>query len=239
VNPVARFESFIERLMERTFARATGSRLQPVEVGKRLIRAMEAEQSVGVAGVLVPNVYDVYLSELDFEHFEPMQRSFIGELEIAVARAARRRQYHMVSRPLVRLHRDRALSDGDVRVAAHLQDVEEPDLVASQHTGIMPQIDDLVQPVVPAGPSLLLNGRSFAILRSPTRLGRLPDNDIVVDDRRVSRKHAEVLQQAGRWMIVDRGSSNGTWVNGRRVQEAALHSGDTISLGGIEATWEQ
>jgi hypothetical protein len=65
VNLVARFERFIEGLMERTFTRATHSHLQPVEISKRLVRAMEGRQAVGAQGILVPNVYDVFLSDRD------------------------------------------------------------------------------------------------------------------------------------------------------------------------------
>jgi pSer/pThr/pTyr-binding forkhead associated (FHA) protein len=65
-------------------------------------------------------------------------------------------------------------------------------------------------------------------------LGRLPDNDIVLEDKRVSRHHAEVVQQAGRWILRDTGSTNGTALNGKIVKEAALKPGDTISLGAID-----
>ncbi len=243
MNFVTRFESFIERLMERTFTRAARSPLQPVEIGKRLVRAMEAEQSVGVEGVLVPNVYEVFLSSYDYAHFEPMHRSFAQNMEAHLARAARQHRFHMVSRPLVRLHVDDTLSHGDISIETHLKDVEprEPAL-KQQHTAVMPQIDhveELVAPTRPTNPSLVLATGRYAILRSPTRLGRLPDNDIVINDRRVSRHHAEVAQGGKGWMIRDRGSTNGTSVNGRLVKEATLRPGDTISFGGLEATWEQ
>lgn len=241
MNPVARFESFIERLMERTFTRATRSPLQPVEIGKRLVRSMEAEQSVGIEGILVPNVYDVSLSSYDYAHFEPMHRSFAQNMESHLARAARQHQFHMVSRPLVRLHVDNTLSPGDIAVEAHLKDVEPRESSAPQHTAILPQIDnveDLVAPTRSTNPNLVLITGAYAILRSPTRLGRLPDNDIVINDRRVSRHHAEVVQGGNGWMVRDRGSTNGTAVNGKLVSEALLRPGDIISLGGLEATWE-
>lgn len=229
--------------MERTFTRAARSPLQPVEIGKRLVRAMEAEQSVGVEGILVPNVYEVFLSSFDYAHFEPMHRSFAQNMESHLARAARQHRFHMVSRPLVRLHVDDTLSPGDITVETHLKDVEprEP-AVQQQHTAILPQVervDDLVAPTRPANPNLVLPAGTYAILRSPTLLGRLPDNDIVINDRRVSRHHAEVAQTGKGWIIRDRGSTNGTSVNGRLVKEAPLKPGDTISLGGLEAKWEQ
>lgn len=224
--------------MERAFTRATRSTLQPVEIGKRLVRAMETQQSVGMQGVIVPNVYDVYLSRFDYAHFEPMRRSLARNMEAHVGRVARQRRLQLVSRPVVRFNEDQTLSPGDVRVVPHLQDVDTSQGIDMQHTSLLPQLDAPLQNV-PATPNLLLDGQSYAILRSPTRVGRLPDNDIVLNDKRVSRHHAEFRQQGSRWTMRDSGSTNGTAVNGKIVKEAVLKPGDRISLGGLEVTWEQ
>jgi cytochrome P450/NADPH-cytochrome P450 reductase len=63
------------------------------------------------------------------------------------------------------------------------------------------------------------------------RIGRQPDNDIVVSDPGVSRHHAELRDVAGACRIVDTGSANGTFVNGQRVTAAPLSEGDTVSIG--------
>jgi ABC-type multidrug transport system ATPase subunit len=64
------------------------------------------------------------------------------------------------------------------------------------------------------------------------RIGRTPDNDLVVSDLGVSRKHAELRRsQTGRYQIIDLGSHNGTYVNGVRVDQAELTEDDIISVG--------
>jgi ABC transport system ATP-binding/permease protein len=64
------------------------------------------------------------------------------------------------------------------------------------------------------------------------RIGRTPDNDLVVEDLGVSRKHAELRKsQSGRYQIVDLGSHNGTFVNGARVRQAELNEDDIVSIG--------
>ncbi len=62
-------------------------------------------------------------------------------------------------------------------------------------------------------------------------LGRSSACQLVFADDTVSRRHAELRLQDGRWMLRDLGSSNGTWVNGRRVMEAEVAPGDEIGLG--------
>lgn len=241
MNLVERFESFVERLMERTFTRATGSHLQPVEIGKRLIRAMESRQSVGMDGVLVPNVYDVYLSGEDYAHFEPVRRSMAQNLAGHLGRVARQRKFQMVSKPIVLIHAAVDVSNGDVRVEPHMQDVESPNSQEYQHTAFLPKVEpgSVGPAAAPITPNIVLNGQSYAILRSPTKVGRLADNDIVINDKRVSRHHAEVAERSGRWVLRDYGSTNGTAVNGKIVKEAVLKPGDAISLGGLEGSWEQ
>jgi ABC transport system ATP-binding/permease protein len=60
------------------------------------------------------------------------------------------------------------------------------------------------------------------------RIGRAPDNDIVVSDPAVSSHHAELRNVAGAYWIVDLDSTNGTFVNGQRVADASLTEGDVV-----------
>jgi hypothetical protein len=204
-----------------------------------LVRAMESEQSVGTEGVIVPNVYNVHLSPDDYEHFRPMRRSTSEKLEAHLARIARQRRFQLMSRPQVALHRDESLGRGDVLVQAAWEDVDEGE-IEFEHTAVLPRVDaDVPLPSRPATPSIQHDGQSFAVLRSPTSVGRLADNDIVFNDHRVSRHHAQLVKQGQRWILKDTGSTNGTAVNGKVVTEAALKPGDQISLGGLEVTWEQ
>lgn len=235
---IARFERFVERLMERGFTRATGSRLQPVEISKRVIRAMEDRPSVGASGIpVVPNAYDVYLSREDYADFEATRRALARDIEAQLLRTVRQRQFRMMARPVVTLWDDERLQPGEIRVAPRLLDTESTGDI-QQHTSLLPRMDG---PIVtgPVTPNIVWQGRPYAILHSPTRMGRLADNDIVLNDKRVSRHHAEVLDHGGRWVLRDSGSTNGTAINGKVVREAVLRPGDCISLGGVEVTWEQ
>ena len=62
-------------------------------------------------------------------------------------------------------------------------------------------------------------------------LGRSSGCQLVFADDTVSRRHAELRMVDGRWILRDLGSSNGTWVNGRKVMEAEVAPGDDVQLG--------
>ena len=64
-----------------------------------------------------------------------------------------------------------------------------------------------------------------------TTAGRHPDSDLFLDDITVSRRHAEIVQGADGYEIIDVGSLNGTYVNRRRIERAALRPGDEVQIG--------
>ena len=232
--------------MERTLTRAPHSRMQPVEIGKRLVRVMDADQVVGTLGVRVPNIFDVELSTSDFAQFKPIQSSVTNELETYVARVARDRLFILSSPPIVRIHGNPDLRSGEIAVRAQMEDIgpvrngrpEVTDEPALQHTRAMPSVA-----VAPAPrkhfSQLVTPERSFPLGAAPVSIGRAPDNDVAIDDRRVSRRHAELVQSNGRWMVHDLGSTNGTAVNGRLVTQAPLRDGDRVSLGGFEVIYQE
>jgi len=77
-------------------------------------------------------------------------------------------------------------------------------------------------------------GVSRPLSATTVRIGRAPENDIVVSDPTASREHAEIRNVAGRYRIVDLDSSHGTFVNGQRVTDAALSDGDVVRVGSSE-----
>ncbi|MGA8546857.1 MAG: BTAD domain-containing putative transcriptional regulator [Mycobacterium sp.] len=82
-------------------------------------------------------------------------------------------------------------------------------------------------------------GRRYPLQAPETRIGRLTDNDIVLDDEEVSRHHAVIIDTGSSFMITDLRSANGLLVQGRRLHPSAtLADGDHISICGYEFTFE-
>jgi hypothetical protein len=82
--------------------------------------------------------------------------------------------------------------------------------------------------VVVRGPNA---GSRFLLDRPATTIGRHPDSDIFLDDVTVSRRHAEVVLVDEGVLVKDLGSLNGSYVNGERVDERTLTSGDEVQIG--------
>ena len=85
------------------------------------------------------------------------------------------------------------------------------------------------------------NGRinlAFAITQKITGIGRAPDNLIQLTDSEVSKHHAVIRDADDGWQIVDLGSQNGVFVNGKRVQRSAILHGDKIKIGAQDFVFE-
>lgn len=78
-----------------------------------------------------------------------------------------------------------------------------------------------------------LFGKRFALHQAPFTIGRGADNSLVVGHEIVSRNHCRIEQKAGRWVVMDLDSTNGTYVNDEPVQELVLRQGDLIKVGNL------
>ena len=96
--------------------------------------------------------------------------------------------------------------------------------------------NDQASLTVQGGPN---NGMTITLTGRPIKLGRRPDNDVMVNETTVSRRHALVLETDAGHVLWDLNSTNGTYVNGSRVgvQEYVLKHGDRIRLAGSDVTF--
>lgn len=83
---------------------------------------------------------------------------------------------------------------------------------------------------LPENAYLLINTQVVPLVREKTTLGRKLDNDLVIQDALISRNHANIRYENGKFMIYDMQSTGGTFVNNKRIDKSELISGDIISL---------
>lgn len=81
---------------------------------------------------------------------------------------------------------------------------------------------------------LIINRQVIPLDRNVTRIGRKLDNDVVLHEEYVSRLHAEIRYEDGKYVLYDRQSTGGTFVNSRAIDRCVLNSGDLISMGNIQ-----
>lgn len=206
------FERRLEQMVEGLFSRAFRSGLQPVELGRRLIRVMEAERTLDVNGKpIAPNRFVIRLSPEDHDRFASISDALVRELSAAAREHAVEERLGLLGRIDVGLEVDQRLRTGRFSI--------DPTFADSATVG--PPTARLVLP----------DGGEVRLGEAPVRIGRLPSCTVVLDDANASRIHAEVRPAGASHTVVDLGSTNGTRVNGVPVRSRSLADGDEITIG--------
>lgn len=240
MNALARFEDFVEQVLEGSVTQFLRVPVQPAEMAKRLERAMEMGQRASVVKILVPTRYRVLLHPQDFDSLAAARTALEREMARFIVERAEERGFQLLARPRVLLEASAEVRPHRVRVEAELVDTEE-----EEETGELDYTPPLPRPALPAAAARLLyrdlSGQPCEVRldRPQVSLGRARDNDVILDDPRVSRYHARIVLRYGQYLLQDLGSTHGTAVNDTPVRESVLRSGDRISLGGIELYFEE
>jgi Protein of unknown function (DUF3662)/FHA domain len=239
MRPLASLERFFERLFEGQSARLFHTKLQPIQLQRRVERAMESGRVRDGDRTIVPHRFAVHLAAADLAALREAHPTLAADLADAALEFARGHHYLLGDRPTVALVADVAVEPGDVLVAASVEPEHADDAATKAPLGrpAAEQTAVFVTPTVDAPKARLRevrpdgSTRTFAVDGRPLTIGRAPDNGLVIFDGRVSRHHARLYGRRGALLLADLGSTNGSWVNDRRVEEMPLGEGDRIRVG--------
>jgi hypothetical protein len=235
MRPLSAVERFFERLFERPSARLFRTRVQPVQILRRVERAMERSRRVEHGRVAVPDQFTVRLHPLDLDELLAADGLPV-ELASGALAFARRHGYALAERPGVAFVADDAGHRGEVVVDARFSAVPG----GPRGPAVDPEAGRTraFQVPVASGPraTLLLRepkrpGRSIVADGRTLTIGRGESNGLVLADPAASRHHARLATRDGLLILTDLGSTNGTRVNGRSIRELAIGEGDEIRIG--------
>ena len=243
-------ESKIAGLVEGTFSRAFRSEVRPVELARKLAREMEEHKSTSLSRTYVPNDYRVFLSPRDRERFAGYEDALAGELTGYLLEHARRERLTLLSRPIIEFETDDRLGLGEFGIQTRVVQQEpayEPrgpgdeggsTMIYSPDGEPAGQLEDRPRSR-PDRPLLLFDGKRLVVGPAGVSLGRSRQCDVVLSDPNVSRQHAEIRPRGAAWVLTDLGSTNGSLLNGRRIDgPEVVKPGDEIELGTSMITFE-
>lgn len=240
MRPLASLERFFERLFEGQSARLFHTKLQPIQLQRRVERAMESGRLRDGDRTVVPHRFAVHMNAADLAGLREAHPTLAADLADAALEFARSHHYRLADRPTVALVADVAIEAGDAVVAAGAEPEHAADAAVAATADSGPGSDQTAVFVVPTvdAPKARLreirpdgSTRMFSVDGRPLTIGRAPDNGLVLFDGRVSRHHARMYGRRGALLLADLGSTNGSWVNDRRVDEMPLGEGDRIRVG--------
>jgi hypothetical protein len=235
-------------MVEGTFARVFKSELQPVEVASAIQHEMDERAAIVAQGrTLVPNDFVVEISQADAERLDILVESLGLELATLARDHAKEQGYSFVGPVRIRFEGLPDLATGLFRIRSG---------VIRGHTV---EAGEVRQPVsdlprtgggqFPGRPRLVIagsqpgtgmeTGSTYELQTPVTLLGRGTDCDLRMVDNGVSRHHAELRVEDGQVVLVDLGSTNGTFVNGQPVRRVVLTDGTNVTLGRTTMVFHQ
>lgn len=242
-------EKKLEGLVEGFFTRVFRSGLQPIEVGRRIVREMSDGKTVSVNKVYAPNEFHVVMGSEDHQKFAQMESGLRKEFTDIVIENAKQNRWNLMGLPEITFEEEDAMGRGEFRVEASFGSsdespsvgTKEPDKDDPSSTGaISLNTAERMGLAHDSDPHLVVldeRGKAaekITITRYPIVIGRMSSNDVVLSDANVSRRHAELRKEGDSWVIKDLDSTNGTLVNGKLAREHTLADGDRITFGTIE-----
>ncbi|HET9614948.1 MAG TPA: FhaA domain-containing protein, partial [Candidatus Limnocylindrales bacterium] len=275
MGPLAAVERFLERLFEGQAARLFHSSLRPIQVQRRIERAMESHRTRDGARTIVPHHLVVRLAPTDLATLRNSSPGLAAALADAALSFARSHGYTLTGRPTVTLRADPSVAPSAIEVDATEGDdanrspagrdgadvrdssagagageprvAAEPSAASEMADDSVPATEPRLPPsgatavfVVPEaeGPRATIreirpdqSSRSIDLDGRALTIGRAPDNGLVLRDPRASRHHARIDVRRGALVLTDLGSTNGSFVNDRRVASVALGEGDRVRIG--------
>lgn len=222
-------EKRLEGVVEGFFARALpGGGVQPIELGKRMVRTMDDEKTTGATGQLfAPNVFTFTLSRKDFGRLSQIRSTLDKELRAVARRAASSESWQLVGPPEVHLIEDAQVKTGTFTVLADYSESQKPEPAAGPQTQLIQMSLDADAELVQLGKTT----RAWPLSKEIIVIGRNEGCDVMVPDPGLSRRHAEIRREGDEWVVIDLGSTNGTEINGVRVNRHRLTPGDRLLLG--------
>jgi hypothetical protein len=214
-----RFEKGVEHVVSAAFAKAFRSEVKPVEIASAVRREMDDRAAAVSRGrTVVPNEFVVELSPTDLEQVEQWGSDALAdEMVGAATEHASSQRYSFVGPVEVTFNQDDSLSTGRFTVRS-----------ATRRGAVAPATSSVASS---RHPIIDIDGQRYLLTGPVTVIGRGSEADIVVDDSGVSRRHLEIRVTPAGVIATDLGSTNGTFVEGHRIDAATLVDGNTITLG--------
>lgn len=196
----------------------------------------------------IPHAYTVVLHPDDRAAFAEVETELVRELAEVVTQHSERESYRLAEPAVVVLRDDTDAKRGSITVLPSLVSAKQPIVPAppnktdtNEAVVVQPIAASMSTPVAGAITSAIVleDGTRHVLETERVTIGRQSGCTITIRDTNVSREHAQLRRRPNGWTIRDLGSTNGTKLNGVRVEsEQMLANGDVIMLGAMKVTFE-
>ena len=209
------------------------------KVGDVIIQKLAAAIQINTitlndGSTIAPDVYTLIMHPQASVKWQDSQ--LLAVLLHSITTLAQEAGFRFTITPTITISTDEKISISDAEiVASHRVEAMAETNATPLDTGSLEDNGKL-----PENAFLIVEGvKVFPLILPVINIGRRLDNQLIIDDPRVSRNHAQLRSIKGRYVVFDLNSTGGTFVNGQRTNQSVLYPGDVISLAGVALIFGQ
>ena len=213
-----RFENAVERGVNDAFSKVFRSGIKAVDVNSAIRRAMDdSAQELSTERTIAANHFTVFATPADLDSLEADLNVLADEFAAQATEHAADNGYALLGPVSVEFREDDKEQAGKLRVEASNKRGSVAPATASSPS--------------PEHPIIEVNGERWLLTEPVTVIGRGTEADIIVADTGVSRRHLELRITPTGVIATDLGSTNGTFVEGHKIDAATLLDGNQLTIG--------
>lgn len=183
-----------------------------------------------------PNVFTLILHPENAEKWR--QPGLLATLMHSITSVMQEAGFRITISPVISITADDSVQKRDVQVLASYK--VEDEMGDTKNASPLDTGSLEATGPIPDNAFLIVEGvKVFPLTVPVVNIGRKLDNQLIIDDPRVSRNHAQLRAIKGRFVVFDLNSTGGTFVNGQRTSQSVLYPGDVISLAGVALIFGQ
>ncbi|MBP6178138.1 MAG: DUF3662 domain-containing protein [Anaerolineales bacterium] len=211
-----------------------GKKVEDVVIQKLAAAIQQNTLTLEDGSTAAPNVFTLVMNPAT--HARWQDPKLLTVLLHSITTVAQEAGFRFTISPTITISADEKISASDAEiVASHRVEAMAETNATPLDTGSLEDHGRL-----PQNAFLIVEGvKVFPLVLPVVNIGRRLDNQLIIDDPRVSRNHAQLRSIKGRYVVFDLNSTGGTFVNGQRTSQSVLYPGDVISLAGVALIFGQ
>lgn len=202
---------------------------------QKLATAIQQNSVVNGGATTIPDVYKLLMHPETAKNWA--DEGLLTVILHSITTLALEAGFKFTIAPTVTVSQDEHVRINDVEIftSHRIETMAETNATPLDTGSLDPAIE-----MMPENSFLIVEGVKIFPLNVPVvNIGRRLDNQLIIDDPRVSRNHAQLRAIKGRFVVFDLNSTGGTFVNGQRTSQSVLYPGDVISLAGVALIFGQ
>lgn len=206
-------ENRLEKLVDGIFAENFQASVEPIEIASQLKKIMLDNKKLSVKNYYVPSNYEVELSPDDHTQISALGHKLVDELRNYLVEEAMAHGVEPVTEIKIEITANEKLKNGKFAVR----------VIEGSHSSV-PGKDALAYIEIEGQDS------KIPLRKNAAKLGRSSDNDVSLPYEKISRNHAKISLEDGGYTIEDLGSTNGVFIDNKRITKSFVPYGKTILI---------